>query len=176
MKITLNLTLIMLSFFMFFIIHPLSMMILILIQTLLTCLITGLLINSYWFSYILFLTFLGGILILFIYITSIASNEMFKFSLMMFYYLFSMFLIIMMIFLIFFKKNLIWLNFSMNYEMNKLFNKYLFFNNENKLNLTKLYNEQTFIFMMMLIIYLLITLIMTVKITNVFYGPLRTFN
>jgi NADH-ubiquinone oxidoreductase chain 6 len=51
-----------------------------LIQTLIVALLTGVLASSFWFSYILFLVFLGGMLVLFIYVTRLASNEMFSIS------------------------------------------------------------------------------------------------
>nr|QNV11699.1 NADH dehydrogenase subunit 6 [Rhamphomyia barbata] len=60
--------------------HPLAMGLMLLMQTFLICLITGLMTKSFWFSYILFLIFLGGMLVLFIYVTSLASNEMFSMS------------------------------------------------------------------------------------------------
>nr|YP_010437845.1 NADH dehydrogenase subunit 6 [Bassarona dunya]UTB53977.1 NADH dehydrogenase subunit 6 [Bassarona dunya] len=162
------------SIFLFFIKHPLSMGLIILIQTLLTCLLSGMLINTYWFSYILFLIFLGGLLVLFIYVSSVASNELFKFSFInKFSYL--IYGIMILTLSIIFKNNLIWMNFSFNDEMNNFFNL-LFFNNEYNFNLSKLYNEQTYFLMMMMIIYLFITLIVVVKITNIFFGPLRSFN
>jgi NADH-ubiquinone oxidoreductase chain 6 len=42
--------------------------------------VTGIMARNFWFSYILFLVFLGGVLVLFIYITRLASNEKFIFS------------------------------------------------------------------------------------------------
>nr|YP_010700060.1 NADH dehydrogenase subunit 6 [Phlossa conjucta]WCH63193.1 NADH dehydrogenase subunit 6 [Phlossa conjucta] len=172
MKMFLSLSLLIFSFIMFFLNHPLSMMLMILIQTFLICLISGMIIETYWFSYILFLTFLGGLLVLFIYISSIASNEMFKFNnffkILMFYFLF----IMIMMFMNF--KNIFWMNFFINSELLNYFNFLLFINNENLLNISKLYNNQTFLMMMMLVIYLFITLIAVVKITNIFYGPLRS--
>jgi len=65
--------------------HPLAMGLILLIQTIFICLLRGLLIKSFWFSYILFLIFIGGILVLFIYVTSLASNEIFSFSIKKFY-------------------------------------------------------------------------------------------
>nr|ADL59785.1 NADH dehydrogenase subunit 6 [Meloidae sp. MT-2010] len=61
--------------------HPLSLGITLLIQTILISMISGSFCFTYWFSYILFLVMIGGMLILFIYMTSIASNEKFMFSL-----------------------------------------------------------------------------------------------
>nr|YP_009045192.1 NADH dehydrogenase subunit 6 [Athyma selenophora]AHA03543.1 NADH dehydrogenase subunit 6 [Athyma selenophora] len=169
-----SIMLISISIFLFFINHPLAMGLLILIQTLIICLISGMLINTYWFSYILFLVFLGGLLVLFIYVSSMASNELFKMHII------SKFSIIYMLFILifsfFFKNNLIWMNFNFNDEMINLFNSTLFFNNEYNFNLSKLYNKQNYWMMMMMIIYLFITLIAIVKITNIFFGPLRSFN
>nr|WCH63206.1 NADH dehydrogenase subunit 6 [Thosea sinensis] len=172
MKLFLSLSLMIFSFIMFFLNHPLSMMLLILIQTFLICLISGLIIETYWFSYILFLTFLGGLLVLFIYISSIASNEIFKFNNLLKIVSFYIFMIIIIMLMNF--KNIFWMNFFINFELNNYFNSLLFFNNENLLNISKLYNNQTFLIMMMMVIYLFITLIAVVKITNIFYGPLRS--
>nr|YP_010263904.1 NADH dehydrogenase subunit 6 [Spilarctia casigneta]UIF93597.1 NADH dehydrogenase subunit 6 [Spilarctia casigneta] len=173
MKMLLSFIIVFISFFMLFLNNPLSMGLMILIQTLMTCLISGLMIKTYWFSYILFLIFLGGLLVLFIYVSSIASNELFKpsFNLKM---IFMMFLFFLIIFQFLFFNNLTWLNFSFNSDMNNSFSFDLFNNNENKINLSKLYNNQTYMIMMMLIIYLFITLIAVVKITNIFFGPLRS--
>nr|WCR51097.1 NADH dehydrogenase subunit 6 [Meiligma sp. GTI-94] len=175
MKLFLSLLTMMLSFMMFFLNHPLSMGMMILIQTTLICLISGMLINTYWFSYILFLTFLGGLLVLFIYVSSIASNELFKNNFFFMKMIMMSFFFIMIFSLLFFYK-LNWMNFYFNDEMNNFFNFNFFFNNENKINLSKLYNNQTFLMMMMMIIYLFIALIAVVKITNIFFGPLRPSN
>nr|SSD62297.1 NADH dehydrogenase subunit 6 [Allancastria cerisyi ferdinandi] len=175
MKIFLSMMIIMLSIFMFFLKHPLSMGLMILLQTFLICLLSGMLMYSYWFSYILFLVFLGGLLVLFIYVSSIAANELFSFNL--FNKLFIFFLMNFSLLLsIIYMNNMNWLNFFFNYEMNNIFNLFIFFNNENKINLTKLYNNHTYMMMMMLIIYLFITLLAVVKITNIFFGPLRPSN
>nr|QTJ29941.1 NADH dehydrogenase subunit 6 [Graphium mullah chungianus] len=175
MKMSLSLMIILFSIFMLFMNHPLSMGFLILMQTMLTCLLSGMLIHSYWFSYILFLVFLGGLLVLFIYVSSIASNELFQFNFLM--KIIFNFMLIMILFLsIMFIYNMNWLNFYFNYEMKNMMNFFLFFNNENKINLSKLYNNQTYYMMMMMIIYLFITLVSVVKITNIFFGPLRSMN
>nr|YP_010878697.1 NADH dehydrogenase subunit 6 [Rhagastis binoculata]WHE37889.1 NADH dehydrogenase subunit 6 [Rhagastis binoculata] len=174
MKLTLSTLIFLLSIMMYFMNHPLSMGMLILIQTLMTCLLSGMLIKTYWFSYILFLTFLGGLLVLFIYVSSIASNEMFVLSNNM-KIMFIIMLFFMMMIQIMFIKNLNWMNLIYNSEMNNFFN-FMFFNNENKINLNKLYNNNSSMLMLLLIIYLFITLIAIVKITNIFFGPLRIFN
>uniref|UniRef100_UPI0030E0CA86 NADH dehydrogenase subunit 6 n=1 Tax=Euphyes dukesi TaxID=1478503 RepID=UPI0030E0CA86 len=175
-KLFLYFTMILISLSMFFMKHPLSMGLMILIQIIIICLMSGMIIHTYWFSYILFLTFLGGLLVLFIYVASIASNELFFISFknkILFYFS----IIIIMLISILFMNNLKWFNLQINsYEMNNLFNYFIFFNNENNINLNKLYNKQTYLMMMMMIMYLFITLVAVVKITNIFYGPLRSFN
>nr|YP_011017082.1 NADH dehydrogenase subunit 6 [Orthaga disparoidalis]WQB62440.1 NADH dehydrogenase subunit 6 [Orthaga disparoidalis] len=168
-KIFFSMNLIIMSFIMFFINHPLAMGLMILIQTILMCLFSGMLISTYWFSYILFLTFLGGLLVLFIYVSSIASNEMFK----MFNFNNILMINIFIMINVFFLKDKNINNLFINLEMNNFMNLFLFINNENNINLSKLYNNQTFKLMIMMVIYLFITLIAVVKITNIFYGPLR---
>nr|YP_010947394.1 NADH dehydrogenase subunit 6 [Prismosticta regalis]WGO62416.1 NADH dehydrogenase subunit 6 [Prismosticta regalis] len=172
-KMFLSSMMIIMSLFMYLLNHPLSMGLMILMQTLLTCLLSGMMINTYWFSYILFLTFLGGLLVLFIYVSSVASNELFLMSLNM-KMMIMMSIIMIMIIQMLNMNNLYWMNFNNNLEMNNFTNLFLFFNNENKMDLNKLYNNQMSMMMLMLIIYLFITLIAVVKITNIFYGPLRS--
>nr|YP_009347424.1 NADH dehydrogenase subunit 6 [Mesapia peloria]APU93532.1 NADH dehydrogenase subunit 6 [Mesapia peloria] len=173
LKLSFSFMMISLSLIMFFINHPLMMGLMILCQTMLLSLLMGIYINTYWFSYILFLIFLGGLLVLFIYVSSIASNEMMNFS-VKFKFNFILLLIISFFFIIYYK-NYIFIDYYNNNEMNN-FNQYFLFYNEFKINLSKLYDNQTFLLIMMLIIYLFITLITVIKITNIFFGPLRSFN
>nr|YP_010528881.1 NADH dehydrogenase subunit 6 [Scopula subpunctaria]AVM80874.1 NADH dehydrogenase subunit 6 [Ectropis obliqua]UXW89753.1 NADH dehydrogenase subunit 6 [Scopula subpunctaria] len=174
-KMFISMLMIILSIIMIFLNHPLSIGLLILMQTLLMCLISGMLIKTYWFSYILFLTFLGGLLVLFIYVSSIASNELFNISFntkMLF--MFSIMLLMMSQLYLYLFENLNWMNLSNNMNDTDNMMNLSFFNNENKINLNKLYNNHTYMIMMMLVIYLFISLVAIVKITNIFYGPLRS--
>nr|AWD30089.1 NADH dehydrogenase subunit 6 [Anopheles gambiae] len=153
--------------------HPLSMGLMLLIQTFLTCLITGIYIKSFWFSYVLFLIFLGGMLILFIYVTSLSSNEMFTMSFKLTMFSLVLFSLSMVIFFIL-DKTLIE-QFIINMEMEKfsMTNNLI---NENILSLNKMYNFPTNLITLLLINYLFLTLLVTVKITKKFYGPLRPMN
>nr|ALO70701.1 NADH deshydrogenase subunit 6 [Medon apicalis] len=142
--------------------HPLSMGMILLSQTIMTSLISGMLYMNFWFSYILFLIMIGGMLVLFIYMTSIASNEIFKFS---------MKIMIMM-------SMLMMLTMFMIYYMDIFNNTYLNLNNtmiENYMNLSlnKFINYPSNFILFLMIIYLFITLIAVVKITNMNSGPLR---
>nr|YP_009995308.1 NADH dehydrogenase subunit 6 [Ochthebius minoicus]QNP09711.1 NADH dehydrogenase subunit 6 [Ochthebius minoicus] len=145
-----------------FMIHPLSMGLILLLQTLMISLITGYMNFNYWFSYILFLIMIGGMLVLFIYMTSIASNEKFKFNNK---------LMLLSMTLIFTSIILTW-NIDNMMMMNNMFN--LIFNNfNNYLMLSKFYNKPSNLIMFMMIIYLFISLIAVVKITEFNLGPLR---
>nr|UXG19013.1 NADH dehydrogenase subunit 6 [Lejops sp.] len=153
--------------------HPLSMGLMLLIQTILVSCITGLMTKSFWFSYILFLIFVGGMLVLFIYMTALASNEMFSMSMKTTVSsIIGLFFFMVMIYFI--DKMMLSFN-SMNNEMNPItmMNSYM---SENSLNLIKLYNYPNNMITILLINYLLITMIASVKITKLFYGPVRSMN
>nr|AWV84495.1 NADH dehydrogenase subunit 6 [Anopheles funestus] len=153
--------------------HPLSMGLMLLIQTFLTCLITGIYAESFWFSYVLFLIFLGGMLILFIYVTSLSSNEMFTMSFKL--TMFSLFLLLSMIMIFMLLDKSLMEQFITNMEMKKL-SMNINLINENILSLNKMYNFPTNLITLLLINYLFLTLLVTVKITKKFYGPLRPMN
>nr|YP_009537178.1 NADH dehydrogenase subunit 6 [Semibalanus balanoides]AYJ83657.1 NADH dehydrogenase subunit 6 [Semibalanus balanoides] len=61
-----------------FMFHPLAMIFVLILQTVLISLFMYSVTQFPWFSYTLILVFLGGMLILFTYMSNIASNEMFK--------------------------------------------------------------------------------------------------
>nr|AVN68310.1 NADH dehydrogenase subunit 6 [Panesthia angustipennis] len=145
--------------------HPLAMGLILLIQTIMISMITGLSSQSFWFSYILFLIFIGGMLVLFIYITSLASNEMFMLSTK----LICLLTFITLPILILVKMNL-------PTTINQETSMFIMINNSTPLPLLKLYNYPTGMMTIMMAIYLLITLIAVVKITNIFKGPLRQMN
>nr|AML26329.1 NADH dehydrogenase subunit 6 [Hydrophilidae sp. BMNH 1274336] len=150
------------SLMMIFSKHPMSMGMIVLMQVINTALITGLLTNNFWFSYILFMIMVGGMLVLFIYMTSIASNEKFKFSKIMMVN----FIMIMSLIMLYSM-----LSDSLIYEYSELFN-YQTLN----LNLNKYINYPYNIITIMMIMYLLMTLIVVVKISKIKYGPLRQMN
>nr|YP_010587780.1 NADH dehydrogenase subunit 6 [Nilodorum tainanus]WAB46389.1 NADH dehydrogenase subunit 6 [Nilodorum tainanus] len=153
--------------------HPLSMGILLMMQTILISLFTGMLTKTFWFSYSLFLIFLGGMLILFMYMTSIASNEMFNFNMNFKIILFFSFLFFTFCLLIlFFDFKMLFFNKIFNIENLNIIDQKNFFM-ENNFTLNKLYNFPMNIITILLVNYLFLTLIATVKITNIFEGPLR---
>nr|AXS65442.1 NADH dehydrogenase subunit 6 [Coleoptera sp. 19 KM-2017] len=151
--------------------HPLSMGLILLIQTLLISLISGLFSYSYWFSYILFLVMIGGMLILFIYMTSLASNEMFNFSMKMTSFIMTF---TTLTFLLYFIIDYMMLNpLLKNFNMMEILNNMIMLKNENLISLNMIYNKPNNMITLMLVNYLFLTLIAVVKITNINYGPLR---
>nr|ALO76254.1 NADH deshydrogenase subunit 6 [Craspedophorus nobilis] len=151
--------------------HPLSMGLILLLQTLLISLISGLFSYSYWFSYILFLVMVGGMLVLFIYMTSMASNEMFNFSMKM-----SIMMSMLMWMMIISYMTIDYLMISplfKNSNLMEMLNNLIMLKNENLLSLNMIYNKPNNMITLMLVNYLFITLIAVVKITDINYGPLR---
>nr|ANJ70438.1 NADH dehydrogenase subunit 6 [Helochares sp. BMNH1425100] len=155
----------MLSVFIVFTSHPLSMGMTLLLQVICVSLITGLMTYNFWFSYILFLIMIGGMLVLFIYMTSIASNEKFNYSSMLMK-LFLMLTIIMLPTL--FLDQTITESWTANMETLN--------NMKMNLMLSKFMNYPYNMLLFSLIIYLFIALIAVVKISKIKYGPLRQMN
>nr|AND96377.1 NADH deshydrogenase subunit 6 [Bubas bison] len=144
--------------------HPLSLGSMLLMQTIITSLTIGKLSFNYWYSYILFLIMIGGMLILFIYMTSVASNEMFTPSIKIFFLITTMLMLSLILFLLI--DNFYWtLNNSFLSEINS---KYQFW------SLNKYFNFPNNMIMFMLIMYLLIALLTVVKITDFKKGALRS--
>nr|YP_010987379.1 NADH dehydrogenase subunit 6 [Nemurella pictetii]WOL43222.1 NADH dehydrogenase subunit 6 [Nemurella pictetii] len=153
--------------------HPLAMGLMLLVQTVIISILTGLSAQSFWFSYVLFLVFLGGLLVLFIYVTSLASNEMFSMSMSVIFPI-TLGTGILALGLITLDSSLL---------MNSVFNaetvtmlKSQNYIEESSTSLTKLYNTPTSLMTLMLVLYLFLTLIAVVKITKINQGPLRTSN
>lgn len=151
--------------------HPLAMGLALLSQTILICVITGLSNSSFWFSYILFLIFLGGMLVLFIYVTSLASNEMFTPSITMAFVFTTVLLL---------SAGLLFID-PMIIPKTPLYDfglplKNLAYSSDLSL-ISTIYNPTVMNLTIFIVFYLLLTLIVVVKITDAFFGPLRlSFN
>nr|UQJ75167.1 NADH dehydrogenase subunit 6 [Cryptotermes brevis]URX53108.1 NADH dehydrogenase subunit 6 [Cryptotermes brevis] len=141
--------------------HPLAMGMMLLMQTTMVCLISGLMHQSFWFQYILFMVFIGGMLVLFIYVASLASNEMFSLSTKMMTLAATTMMLSMMI--------KYWSTF--NSSDSEMFQTMT----QNKITMMteKLYNQPSGSMTILMALYLLMTLIVVVKITDVSKGPLR---
>nr|URX53379.1 NADH dehydrogenase subunit 6 [Glyptotermes sp. 12 AB-2022a] len=143
--------------------HPLAMGMVLLMQTMMTCLISGLMHQSYWFQYILFMVFVGGMLVLFIYVTSLASNEMFSLSTKMM----TAAAVITIPAMILMNKGWIMLN------SKEITSHDMMMMNEITTMTSKLYNQPNGMMTIMMVLYLFLTLIVVVKIINISKGPLR---
>lgn len=115
--------------------------------------------------------FIGGILVLFIYVTSLASNEIFNLSLKL-----TLIIVIIILFLIFIVLIIDNSIFSFNYNNEYIIINLINYIKEGNQYINKLYNFPTNCITLILINYLFFTLIVTVKITDFFGGPLRNLN
>nr|YP_010373834.1 NADH dehydrogenase subunit 6 [Arocatus melanocephalus]UPI55361.1 NADH dehydrogenase subunit 6 [Arocatus melanocephalus] len=136
-----------------FIKHPLSMVITIIMQSMFISMLTGMMMKSFWFSYIIMIIMMSGMLVLFIYMASIASNEKFKFSFKVFLLLLLMFLLSML---------------NINSKSDMMFNM-----TDLNLTLNNLFNSPTMLTTIMMVMYLLYSMITISKIININEGPLR---
>nr|AML26745.1 NADH dehydrogenase subunit 6 [Histeridae sp. BMNH 1274745] len=136
--------------------HPLSMSLILLIQTVLISIQTGIMSFNSWFSYIMFLIMVGGMLVLFIYMTSIASNEKFSYK-------------INDLILPGFGLTLLLIISMSSEQMSTPTNMWT----QANCQLIKYLNFPSNSIILMMMIYLLIVLIAVVNISNINYGPLR---
>nr|AQP26707.1 NADH dehydrogenase subunit 6 [Astratotermes sp. RDCT147] len=143
--------------------HPLAMGMMLLMQTTMVCIISGAMYSSFWFSYILFMIMIGGMLVLFMYMTSLASNEMFSPSNKM------LSITLMMMFPLMYMMP----NVTNNKEMN-MHNSMM--ENDIITSTTVMYNQMMGMMTTLLVMYMLMTLIVVVNIINVSKGPLRQMN
>nr|YP_002327430.1 NADH dehydrogenase subunit 6 [Eriocheir hepuensis]ACJ44959.1 NADH dehydrogenase subunit 6 [Eriocheir hepuensis] len=154
------------SFFFMQLSHPLAMGLMLFIQTVLISITIGISNFSFWFSYSLFLVFLGGMLVLFIYIASLASNESFSFSWITFFC--SMILTGLIIFIVLFLDPILISPNSSSLSASSL--KYFV---STPFIINWVYNTPSMMFTIFIVSYLLLMLIVVVKIINLFKGPLR---
>nr|QWZ46385.1 NADH dehydrogenase subunit 6 [Philolithus actuosus] len=144
--------------------HPLSMGLILLLQTLMVSMISGNFSFNFWFSYILFLIMVGGMLILFMYMTSIASNEKFSFNMKSMIITVSVPVMLMLPLI--------------NFNINTINNEMMMWQSDMMINLSlnKFINFPSNLILIFMMMYLLLTMIATVKITNFKHGPIRHMN
>nr|QGA74000.1 NADH dehydrogenase subunit 6 [Cryptocephalus flavolimbatus] len=142
-----------------FVNHPLTLGFILLVQTLMIALLTGIMSLNFWSSYIIFIIMIGGLLILFIYMTSVASNEKFKFSFKLLSMMMFMFTFVMLMCL-YLDKFLITFNMKMieTFSIQENMNLSLFLNKFIHFPYNMIYT--------IMVVYLLITLIAVVKMTT----------
>nr|AWH61914.1 NADH dehydrogenase subunit 6 [Cicadella viridis] len=137
---------------------PMSMGFMLILQTMFTSLLLNKILQSSWFMMITFLMMIGGLLILFMYMCSIASNEKFKLNLN---------LTFVLIIIIMSTDEMLFEN------QNNEFQNMVMSNQLEKFSMIKLYNEKSMIITMLMVMYLLLTMISVSKIVKLHKGPLR---
>nr|QKY63920.1 NADH dehydrogenase subunit 6 [Triatoma vitticeps] len=145
--------------------HPLSMGLTLITQTILVALITGLMTNMFWFSYILVISMLSGLLILFIYMASVASNEKFYTSWTMALFIIPLCISSTVLFFIVdqLKTSSMWSTMKKSS-----------LGNDQLITLLKLFNPHNMMITLLLVSYLFLTMIAITYVTNIHEGPLRT--
>nr|YP_010531057.1 NADH dehydrogenase subunit 6 [Cladolidia biungulata]UXW93604.1 NADH dehydrogenase subunit 6 [Cladolidia biungulata] len=136
--------------------NPMQMGINLLMQTMLTTLFINKILPSSWFSLITFMMMIGGLLILFNYMSSIASNEKVNLKI-------NLSLIMMIMFM----------------PMDEMFTSQTNFMESSitsieNMSLSKMFNNKTMYISMFMIFYLLLAMIMVSKMIKTYKGPLRS--
>nr|AJF94304.1 NADH dehydrogenase subunit 6 [Corizus sp. 'albomarginatus'] len=139
--------------------HPISMGITIIMQTLTICMISGMLMGMFWFSYLIMITMLSGMLVLFIYMASVASNEKFFPSLKL------TFLSMMMM--------MAGLFMEINFINWNEFMKMMTMIPTESISLTSLFNMKLKFVTITMVMFLLFTMFTVSLIVNISEGPLR---
>nr|AXI98763.1 NADH dehydrogenase subunit 6 [Pseudoniphargus sp. 2-Andalusia] len=145
-------------------ISPLFLSVMIIAQTITLALALSASAVTSWFSFMLIMIYLSGMMIIFIYISSMASNELF----------YSNNLPVVSLFLLLAPFTFMIFNFTHNSPSD-----YLNAMDQNMTQITilktmKMFSKPLFIMTIMLIIYLLLAMIMVSKNTSFSSGPLRS--
>nr|UFA47099.1 NADH dehydrogenase subunit 6 [Mitjaevia bifurcata] len=139
--------------------NPMSMGFLLLFQTLMMIMLMNKMLISSWFAMITFLMMIGGLVIIFTYMSSIASNEKFKIKIN---------LVLVLLIMLMIMDEMIFDN-----QINE--KQVINFSSNIDLSLIKIYNSKSMLMTIMLVLYLLITMISVSKMVNQHEGPLRSF-
>nr|QGZ10099.1 NADH dehydrogenase subunit 6 [Phalantus geniculatus] len=168
MLVMIMMTLLLLSMLFPLMKHPLSMGFTLILQTIMIAMMTGVTINMFWFSYILIMIILSGMMVLFIYMASVASNEKFypSFKIAIFMLLFLTLSSIMSMYIN-------QMEASMKWPMKK---ESIMMDTEHLLTLNKMFNVHNMTITILVVSYLLLAMIVISNIVNIHEGPLRTKN
>nr|YP_009488337.1 NADH dehydrogenase subunit 6 [Cysteochila chiniana]AWD31596.1 NADH dehydrogenase subunit 6 [Cysteochila chiniana] len=144
------------SFTFMFSITPLSMGVTLIMQTFMISMMTAMMISSFWYSYLLILVMVSGLLVMFMYMASIASNEKFKIS-------FNWMPFTIMFLYILTNETLIY---NKKINMEKL-------TNSQELIMNKLLNSKFIIPSLLMIMFLFLVMIAISFLVNTEEGPMR---
>uniref|UniRef100_A0AAU6PBY5 NADH dehydrogenase subunit 6 n=1 Tax=Destinoides conspicuus TaxID=3137869 RepID=A0AAU6PBY5_9HEMI len=143
--------------------NPISMTFLLILYSLMISFFVGKMMITSWFCIIIILMMIGGILVIFMYITSISSNESFSFS--FFYYFMIMFIPFMYL-----DETLISF-----FPLDSIF-MILMMDTSESFSLIKLYNLDNLVLTIFMVLYLIFTMIVVSFIVKHFKGPLRSLS
>lgn len=121
-------------------------------------------IKTSWFSFILIIVFLSGIIVIFTYVSSLSSNQ---FNPPSNYLIISILSLIIFIFILI-------LMYSNTFYLNTISTQPISFNLVYSPNLHKLYERESALIISILLVYLLITLLVVVKNSSINKAPLRS--
>nr|YP_010586651.1 NADH dehydrogenase subunit 6 [Wormaldia unispina]UZZ44465.1 NADH dehydrogenase subunit 6 [Wormaldia unispina] len=160
----------MINFMFIFLTHPMSMGLTILLQMMMSIILMNFFLQLFWFSYMLFLMLIGGMLILFMYMCSISSNNIIFISpkLMILILMLTPLNLLISLFFLY--------NENLNYNLLQNYNSLLEMNSLSLNFLSKMFNDYSSFLTLFLILYLFILMILVNKITNFNVGPLRKTN
>nr|UVU30525.1 NADH deshydrogenase subunit 6 [Odontocolon albotibiale] len=147
--------------------HPITMMLMLMLFTILMSMKMNFMFKS-WMPYILFLIMIGGLMIIFMYITSIANNELFTLNLKNITLLSFKYLIITMIMFFLLKMNF--------FNLMKMKSIFTIIMDEELINMNYMYMESFNDSMYFLMNYLYYSLICIMNICYKFKLPLRQLN
>nr|YP_010930316.1 NADH dehydrogenase subunit 6 [Apphia nigricauda]WKK49905.1 NADH dehydrogenase subunit 6 [Apphia nigricauda] len=159
MKLMLMKTMMVISVMIMWLKNPMSMGLMLLLQTSFTIFFMNKIIISSWFMMITFLMMIGGLLIIITYMSSVSSNEKFSFNINL------TLLFIMMI---------IYLDEMMFENQINESQEMIFVSSLDQMSMLKLYNKKSFLLTILMVNYLLLTMIVVSKIVKHYSGPLRS--
>nr|AXI98737.1 NADH dehydrogenase subunit 6 [Pseudoniphargus sp. 1-Basque] len=142
---------------------PLLLSITIILQTILISIIMTTFALSSWFSFMLLMVYLTGMMVIFIYVSSLASNDLFTMNK-------SQFIVLLIlttpVLLVMFKSSLPFLTTTNSMPMDYV--------SSSAMKTIKMYSKPLYLMTVFLIIYILLAMIMVVKNTSFSSGPLRS--
>nr|YP_010170678.1 NADH dehydrogenase subunit 6 [Pyrops candelaria]ACH42497.1 NADH dehydrogenase subunit 6 [Pyrops candelaria]QRZ60685.1 NADH dehydrogenase subunit 6 [Pyrops candelaria] len=146
--------------------HPLSMGFMLMVQTTMLCLNQSTISKTPWYMYVMFLTTVGGLMIMFMYMASIASNEKFKLSIKMMMVWTMMTMMTMMM-------TNIDLTMECMYKMTEMKMQSTEMSEEKSTSKFFMMNKMNITMMMMMI--LILTMVSVTNISSTFEGPLKKY-
>nr|YP_009468963.1 NADH dehydrogenase subunit 6 [Peregrinus maidis]AVC55504.1 NADH dehydrogenase subunit 6 [Peregrinus maidis] len=160
---SIQMLMIMNSFFSMTLKHPISLGSILILQSLLTTLMNLLLTKNSWYPMILFITFSSGVMIMFMYMSSISSNEKFSVS-----YKMMLIMILTCYFVIMINQDSLFI--LMN---NWMEDKMTLQENEEKKSILKMLLNNKIYLTILMTLMIMLMLITVSNLTNSFEGPLK---